>query len=1304
MVRWLFGLLLVSLAAVSGEPVRGRYVRYEAPISGNIEVREIEVFSAGTNVAPQSKFTQIDFDGPKPYTNKVLVDGEKDLSRHGPQFSGSVHASDPKRIPAPIFDPVLEIDLGKEVPIEKVVVYRSRPTQRTWLDKGKRQITVMDDQRRIVAINKYDIWDKPFNTGIETSELTPITGPAAGKVLPAGTHQWLKMGDFFELPLSPPLTTEQQARLDAFKQRNSSENISALSKEFFARVNLSKPQLKPVAELFNAGKHQEALDAFKRHFFKRVERMRTVTLWPSDKFTYDQHGDDILSGVMVTFAGDGAFAQRFQPGLIQWVDIPDDPKLRAKAISDTEGKTKPNNSQWPLLEAYKRTGNVRYLQEWAAISDDWALNFFKQADASPHNVRQLFVMTPLYATSMFFKELDATAQAQPGFIDALPSATLARMLIPMVEEYPPAFWRVARKLVFNHLINAWGDAVLPCYMLNDFYAGERFERENRQHFERMWGGLFYFRDGYPVEVCDEGHSMAPFWSSVMYLHLKDHKYDWLTPAHEDMYFDELRRIARFTVHHLAPGGYSEYLDRYRSGHSVPWYHSGLTLWYEKEYYLGMPAKVTKSVLLEPESRAIMDTCFGKGRIGETLINRMKDEHKQTLAFYEGEYQGLPKTVSEIKPYTGMQYLRRGWKQGDSFVLMLTFNNDTQNAETIFDNTFFRYLDYNFPMVEASGVMVDGQRQYPEFKRKTYAPGSKQSRISESTEKPIPTRWLTTSRFDFTEGWYAGAYGNRGIKDGRLVSNGVPTENVAAARQMIQIRDYRTFIATDRVSHADATASHKHSIDFSVQLSQKKGDVLNEKEQLQIDAEKSVVRVRNPKSANVTLAQFASVPLKYRLNGNKPLAKLGDQQALQFPEDMQFTERKVTAEWETKGPSILITAMIPAPVPSGAAPADELAPGSVKSAQSVKSENVTGFKALMADGGTIEYQAATSGVANLEVGALKVSAEALLLVTKDGQRSGLALGVQSLQVAGAATSTPTDFEFTFDAAGKLGALMPILKPVNPVEILPHERVFTANIEMELKSETPGVEIRYTLDGSEPTLTSPLYTKPVRIEQDSFIKARAFRPGVKEMPVDTSGTFVSEISRGWFYKRAPLESIAAPGALESGLRYEYFESNWFRLYSYANLPGVLPAKKSGVVKDPLDVSMRETDGTFGVRYSGFIQIPADGVYTFHGPREFVHNFCEPGYDLRVYVGGEEWYLGQTWHSLGLWSVPLKAGLHRFVVTYADARAKDVYSQRRELWRDYPQPWVVWDGVAPVIEVSGPNLPKQRLPTEWLKTQKP
>jgi glucose/arabinose dehydrogenase len=56
-------------------------------------------------------------------------------------------------------------------------------------------------------------------------------------------------------------------------------------------------------------------------------------------------------------------------------------------------------------------------------------------------------------------------------------------------------------------------------------------------------------------------------------------------------------------------------------------------------------------------------------------------------------------------------------------------------------------------------------------------------------------------------------------------------------------------------------------------------------------------------------------------------------------------------------------------------------------------------------------------------------------------------------------------------------------------------------ISISSATPNAEIRYTLDGSEPTAESPLYAAPLNISTSTLLKARAFRSGFTASDVAT-----------------------------------------------------------------------------------------------------------------------------------------------------------------------------------------------------------
>jgi hypothetical protein len=65
--------------------------------------------------------------------------------------------------------------------------------------------------------------------------------------------------------------------------------------------------------------------------------------------------------------------------------------------------------------------------------------------------------------------------------------------------------------------------------------------------------------------------------------------------------------------------------------------------------------------------------------------------------------------------------------------------------------------------------------------------------------------------------------------------------------------------------------------------------------------------------------------------------------------------------------------------------------------------------------------------------------------------------------------------------------------------PNGGTFDVSVEVSLRTPTPGAEIRYTTDGSEPTETSLLYVGPFALAATTTVRARAFRAGWNQSPV-------------------------------------------------------------------------------------------------------------------------------------------------------------------------------------------------------------
>ncbi|CAA9440800.1 MAG: CBM62 [uncultured Phycisphaerae bacterium] len=67
-------------------------------------------------------------------------------------------------------------------------------------------------------------------------------------------------------------------------------------------------------------------------------------------------------------------------------------------------------------------------------------------------------------------------------------------------------------------------------------------------------------------------------------------------------------------------------------------------------------------------------------------------------------------------------------------------------------------------------------------------------------------------------------------------------------------------------------------------------------------------------------------------------------------------------------------------------------------------------------------------------------------------------------------------------------------VKPVAVTPAAGAHAAAVAVELRTDTPGAEIRYTLDGREPDGEARVYAGPITIEESAVLVAVARKPGL------------------------------------------------------------------------------------------------------------------------------------------------------------------------------------------------------------------
>ena len=207
---------------------------------------------------------------------------------------------------------------------------------------------------------------------------------------------------------------------------------------------------------------------------------------------------------------------------------------------------------------------------------------------------------------------------------------------------------------------------------------------------------------------------------------------------------------------------------------------------------------------------------------------------------------------------------------------------------------------------------------------------------------------------------------------------------------------------------------------------------------------------------------------------------------------------------------------------------------------------------------------------------------------------------------------------------------------------------------LASSRDNIKIHYTLDGSDPSINSQLYSEPLVLDRTTIVKARIFRDGKP----------VSPVSEGMFTLVKPWPAIVMAKATP-GVAFEYYQGKWDSLPDFSKLVPV----KTGVAEDiSVDPQLKEEE--FAYRFNGAISIPEDGVYSF---------YTDSDDGSILWIDGKKVVDNDGLHSLlrKEGPVPLKKGLHAITVGYFENSGGNelhvYYSTGDEKPQVIPQSWL-------------------------------
>lgn len=140
------------------------------------------------------------------------------------------------------------------------------------------------------------------------------------------------------------------------------------------------------------------------------------------------------------------------------------------------------------------------------------------------------------------------------------------------------------------------------------------------------------------------------------------------------------------------------------------------------------------------------------------------------------------------------------------------------------------------------------------------------------------------------------------------------------------------------------------------------------------------------------------------------------------------------------------------------------------------------------------------------------------------------------------------------------------------------VFDAEATVAFQPAPTGMLIRYTTDGSTPTAASAAYGRPFKIQAGTVVRAATFPSGSSHSSDETRIACL-------------LPHTLDATELVPGVTYQLYHGFWSRIPDFDTLTPI----DSGVT-DRIGVHMKRREEQYGIRFTGYLDIPVDGQYEF------------------------------------------------------------------------------------------------------------
>lgn len=1106
----------------------------------------------------------------------------------------------------------------------------------------------------------------------------------------------------------PPKTIEAALAQPAatWAQRSSPQNETKARDEFLDMLVLDGSiRIPPLIEITTLAKTDKtkAFDAYLNYFLERLRNAPNNGLSdalivhekpPADDATL-KTADELMLGIINL---DRKTINIGGPGSVDW-SAPWD----TNTVYPAQVALHTTQVFLPLGRAFLLTNDHKYLDRWMGYLEDWALN-----DDYFDRLHPLLV---------------------PDHINSSTGASILNLLSVLSHVTEPA--RKANETLSGRVLAE----VIQKFLQKSLLFPVTYIRSNTHNwtpstrqlqiallFEDFKPSQFYFREGLRRNVEDNAVTQ----------NLRDGTENQQDPWYNQYYLD-LAGVFRLLQLDSHLPGWNELRKDYS------WYARMRRHFNDRATYLIHDRTPQNNLPLGWNGGYNRTPEFGEYWQAPAAFE--DPTNRAIIRAVNGDKNADPGYTSDWFPYAGFNLVREAWDKTSGVGAMFTSpqpgaygafrsrsNNNTFTLsafgqDLLIDDATGHYMYPNSPLT------VDGRNQFFHVGiYKVAAPASHKVFQVNAWLEPANWRWHSSDNFNLMEGIYSGAYANN--IDAKRVQGKYGTDesqsgtmpagsginDVSHQRLALFVRGANLWVIDDRLHTHGA---HEYAQQWLFPL--RPADTVSPKEvrtgpsfaaakittdattqkiatnEAMVPVKKDDQHFQEVPKANLSLYQFSAMPITYSATP-KPRDK-------EYNYYMYYGWDRVESKWKGTGDQQVVTLAFPRAPGTGPE-------GDLKSAKRITGgKNGIGFEAITPDGKSVKYLSSILKDDILKLDDVTMMGESLLV----SGTKGIALGASRLSIKGKEVRLPTP-DVEFDLTASMPHLMPIYRPISPVEIGPPQNVFNGRVLVSLNSKTPGVELRYTLDGTEPTPQSTLYTTPFEITKTTTVLARAYRPGTKENPRQLSGTEATVVSSACFESSGLVPSVA-PVRPETGLVVSYYEGDWKKLMLDLDAQNSTATKKGVNLWDtdviPTSNPLVEKDAgahtkNYALVYSGFLKVPVSGVYTLTAPQEYVWPATDAGYDLRISLGNKmgsgvfsgrvvgvnEWYPATTLHAFGSWSIALEQGLHPFRVAFIDYRTDGVKKLNKPGLTKY-----IWDGATPKLEISGPDMKEQPIPASML-----